>query len=415
MKRVVSVKLLPVGDQDQRLAATLRACNTAANQVSAVARARGITSGRDLRAVTYGETKILVPGAQAAQQVIRKVTDAYKTHRANLRAGNYGRRGTDRRAKAETRVIGFRPDAAQPYDDRILSWRHDQSTVSIWVVDAGNGKPGRITVPFTGHPDHLALAAKYRKGESDLICRNGKWYLIATLDLPDVPVTMPAETTEGDWVGVDLGITNIATTSDDTRWAGGAVTTRRKRNVHLRRRLQAKGTKSAKRLLKKRARREARWAADVNHTISKQIVAEAKRTGRGIALENLTGIRDRVRHRKPQRATFSSWSFAQLGGYIAYKAEAAGVAVVHVDPAYTSQTCHQCRHRDKRNRDGETFACRGCGVVAHADHNAARNIAHLAPATWAAERQGAVSRPHAARPLTPSRGEEQQARSFRAG
>ena len=50
-----------------------------------------------------------------------------------------------------------------------------------------------------------------------------------------------------------------------------------------------------------------------------------------------TGIRERVRLRKPQRATHSSWSFHQLGAFIAYRARRAGVPVVYVDPAYTSR------------------------------------------------------------------------------
>jgi putative transposase len=68
-------------------------------------------------------------------------------------------------------------------------------------------------------------------------------------------------------------------------------------------------------------------------------VAEAERTGHGIAVEELTGIRERVRLRKPQRATLHSWAFAQLGSFLAYKAKQAGVAFVEVDPAYTSQMC----------------------------------------------------------------------------
>lgn len=107
----------------------------------------------------------------------------------------------------------------------------------------------------------------------------------------------------------------------------------------LRQKLQKKNTKSAKRLLRKRARTESRFAADVNHQISKRIVAEAERTGRGIAVEELTGIRERVRLRKPQRATHASWAFAQLGVFLSYKAARAGVPLVHVDPAYTSQRC----------------------------------------------------------------------------
>lgn len=382
MKRVVRVKLQPTGDHHRLLLATLHVCNHAANQVSEVARARNITKGRDLRQVTYGQTKALVPGAQAAQSVIRKVTDAYTTHRANLKAGNYGARGADRRAAAEAKVIEFRPDSSQPYDDRILSWRHEESVVSIWVTDTGAGAPGRIKVAFTGHPDHLDALAAHRKGESDLVYRDGMWFLHATVDLPDPVFSLGPETVEDDWVGVDLGIVNIAYTSDGDNWSGGAITHHRKKNAYVRRTAQSRGTKSAKRLLKRRSRREERYATDTNHRISKTIVAEAERTGRGIALEDLTGIRERARHRKPQRATFHSWSFAQLGGFLAYKAAAAGVPLVHVDPAFTSQDCHQCRHRDKKNRTGEKFACTSCGFVDHADHNGSANIARRAPKAW---------------------------------
>ena len=50
--------------------------------------------------------------------------------------------------------------------------------------------------------------------------------------------------------------------------------------------------------------------------------------------------------------------------------------MVHVDPAYTSQTCCECGHVDKNNRvDQALFICRNCGVVAHADRNASHNIA----------------------------------------
>ena len=132
---------------------------------------------------------------------------------------------------------------------------------------------------------------------------------------------------------------NIATTSDGHRAAGVRLNRYRKRQQRLRARLQAKKTSSARRLLKKRRRKEARFAADVNHQISKRIVAEAQRTGRGIAVERLTGIRERVRLRKPQRATLHSWAFAQLGVFVAYKAQAGGVAFVVVDAAHTSQTC----------------------------------------------------------------------------
>lgn len=170
---------------------------------------------------------------------------------------------------------------------------------------------------------------------------------------------------------------------------------RREADRALRSRLQKKGTKSAKRRAKKHAGREARRARDINHKISKCIVAEAQRTGRGIALEDLGGIRERARLRKPRRVTLHSWSFHQLGAFIAYKAKRAGIPVVHVDPAYTSQECSQCHHIDKRNRPSQAvFACRSCGFVEHADLNSSHNIAARGWMMWVcgAESQAPVLR-----------------------
>ena len=142
--------------------------------------------------------------------------------------------------------------------------------------------------------------------------------------------------------------------------------------------------------MKKRRRREALYAKDVNHCISKRIVAEAPRSGRGLALEQLKGIRARVKARRPQRATLRSWAFAQLGDYLTYRARRAGVPVHYVDPRYTSQVCSSCGNIDKHSRtDQATFECTCCGFAEHADRNAARNIASRAVADWAA-----VKRPH---------------------
>ena len=195
-----------------------------------------------------------------------------------------------------------------------------------------------------------------------------------------------------EFIGVDLGIVNIATTSDGDRFSGTCLNRYRKRQQRIRTRLQAKKTTSARRLLKERRRKEARFAADATHRVSKSIVAEAERTGRGIAVEDLTGIRARVRLRKPQRATLHTWAFAQLGQFLAYKAQRAGVVLVQVDPAYTSQQCHACGHVDKRNRRSQAvFHCGRCDFVGHADHNAALNIASRGVERW-----GEVMRPHAA-------------------
>ncbi|MGK4584265.1 RNA-guided endonuclease InsQ/TnpB family protein [Kitasatospora sp. HPMI-4] len=373
---------MPEADQAAALRSTLRAVNDAACWVSVVAFECGVPREWELRKHTYAELKARGLGAQAAQHVIKKTRDAYTALKANIRAGNLGKPGSKRRVKAESKPIAFRPEAAQPYDDRCLSWQFDAGTVSIWTT------AGRLKgVRFTCSPDALKMLREHRQGESDLIERDGEFYLVATCDVLEEPLN---EDPTG-FIGVDLGIANIATTSTGYRAAGRGLNRHRRRQLDLRRKLQAKGTKAAKRLLKKRSRKEARHAANVNHIVSKAIVTTAERTGAGIALEGLTGIRGRVRLRKDQRTSLHSWSFHQLAVFVGYKAKRAGVPLVYVDPAYTSQECSECHHIDRKNRvDQATFACRACGIVMHADFNASRNIARRGETVWTAGRESRV-------------------------
>jgi IS605 OrfB family transposase len=222
-------------------------------------------------------------------------------------------------------------------------------------------------------PSHYALLA-YQHGETDLMYRKGEFYLCTTCEVPeDVPIDP-----EG-WLGVDLGIANIATDNDGEKYSGSHVKHVRHRNRRLRARLQSKGTKSAKRKLKRLSGREARFAKDVNHTISKRLVAKAQDTARGIALENLTHIRSRITVQRAQRATLHSWSFFQLRAFITYKAQRGRVAVALVDPKNTSRQCAVCGHIDKANRPKQdVFLCTSCGHAAHADVNAAVNIGRRA-------------------------------------
>jgi putative transposase len=384
VKIVVQVRLLPDAGQAAALASALRAVNDAANLVSAVAFDRRVFREYALRKLVYGDLKARGLGAQAAQLVIKKTCHAYQTLQANIRAGNLGSPGSKRRVKAESEPVTFRPDGAQPYDDRCLSWQLDTRTVSIWTTS------GRLRgVRFACSADALKTLARHRHGESDLVHRDGRWFLLATCEVPQARPYEP----DG-FLGIDLGIVNIATTSDGQVMAGRPVNRYRRRQLRLRRKLQAKGTRSARRLLKKRARTEARFARDINYCIAKKIVTEAERTCRGIALEDLTGIRDRARLRKPQRVALSSWAFVQLGSFIAYKARRAGVPTVWVDPAGTSRTCADCGHADKRNRVSQArFTCRGCGVVAHADRNASRNVAARGQVAWDAGRESRAPAP----------------------
>ncbi|MEU5993121.1 transposase [Spirillospora sp. NPDC047418] len=375
MKLVVQVKLLPTPEQAAALADTLHRVNTAADQVSAVAFAEFGLRCRELplRRLCYGDLKAAGLGAQAAQHVIKRVVDAYTALRGTIRNGRLGGPASRRRRKAESKPIAFRPDAAHTFDDRCLSWQLDAGTVSIWTT-AGRCRNLR----FACSPEQATMLADHRRGESDLVYRDGMWFLLATCEVPEPPVFEPA-----DWVGVDRGIVNLATTSDGDNHQGRRLGRYRRWQARKRAELQATRTRSAARLLKKRARREARHARHVNHTISKQVVAVAARTGRGIALEDLSGIRGRVTVPRDQRARLSSWPFHQLGQFIAYKARRAGVPLIEVDAAYTSQRCPRCGHTARNNRPTrDHFECRRCGLAGPADVVAGVNVRDRARSAW---------------------------------
>jgi putative transposase len=338
VKQVVKLRVLPTAAHAAALEETLRTCNAAASWLSAQMHAGRAFRKIDAQHRFYRELRARFGlAAQPAIRVIGKVAECYAGLHANLAAGNYGPPGSDRRRRIEGSPIAFRSSAAQPFDARCLSWQFPDemgrtATMSIWTVTGG-----MKSVPIVGNPKHLMLLRTRTIGETDLIHRDGKWFLHATIEAPEAPSIQP---TNG-FLGVDTGIVNIATTSTGQNASGARLNSHRKRQARLRKRLQAKKTSSARRLLR---------------------------------------------------------TFAQLGSFLAYKARQAGVAFIQVDPAYTSRTCSACGWVDKKNRRTQAvFECGRCGFVGHADHNAAINIA-----VRGAERWGEVMRPNAAPTLAAS-------------
>jgi len=214
----------------------------------------------------------------------------------------------------------------------------------------------------------------WKIGGADLVWRRGTYYLNVTQSKEAPELTETTET-----LGVDLGIINLATDSTGETFSGAHVHEIRQRYHKRRQILQQVGTRSAKRRLKKMSGREKRFQKDTNHRISKALVSKAARTRKALALEDLTGIRERVTVRRENRYERHSWAFFQLRLYIAYKAAWAGVPVRFVDPRNTSRTCCQCGHCEKANRQSQaSFLCKQCGFCLHADMNAARNISRAA-------------------------------------
>ncbi len=353
MKLTLQTQLLPDPVQVIALEATLRTFNDACTWLAGEAFNLKTANKIALQQVYYAQLREKFGlSAQMAVRCIAQVCEAYK-----------------RDKKIQPKFKAF---SSMPYDQRMMSFK-GLDKVSLLTLS------GRIIVPF--------IMGKYQsekfsnaKGQCDLVHRkDGKWFLLVTVDLPDG--TKP---NTKDFIGIDLGIVNILTDSDGASHSGAGIDACRERIHALKHNLQiAAGgrkrrgfrAKNIKRKLKSLSGKEARYKKDVNHQISKQIVAKAKGTGRGIALENLKGIRTRTRFRKPQRSRMGGWSFHQLRVYIEYKAQIAGVMVALVDPRNTSRECFKCGHIAKANRlSQKEFKCVCCGHTANADENAALNI-----------------------------------------
>ncbi len=358
MKITLQIQLLPDAAQADRLKAIMARFNAAANWIAGELFVRKLTNKITAQNLLYKQVRERFGlGAQTTILCIHRAVEAYK-------------RDTSIRPV-------FRPDAAITYDVRTLSFK-GPAEVSILTLS------GRIVVPFlmgTYHAERIG----HPKGQSDLIRRkDGKWFLLVTVDVPD-GTKIPAD----DFLGVDMGLANIAADSDPESepYSGKSVEEVRRKHNLQRRRLQRKGTKGARKKLSRVSKKEARFRRHENHVVSKKLVETARRTGRDIAVEDLDGIRERVTARGTDaRNRLSGWSFGQLYAFLAYKAQLAGITVETVDPRNTSRTCAECGHCQKSNRKGQAeFACKVCGHRAHADKNAARNIRARALAKRALE------------------------------
>lgn len=244
------------------------------------------------------------------------------------------------------------------YDARIFTYKAEEEAITLKTVD------GRYKIPLQlGEFQRQALAGQ-TPSSATVICRNGVWYIHIVIETD--PIACEGKTP----MGIDLGITNIATSSTGMKIQGKKRQEFKAKCAKTRSSLQAKQTKGAKKVLKRMAVKERRRIQHENHELSKQLVEEAKRHNCGvIRMEQLKAIRERTKTwNKHLNRMVAGWSFFQLQNFVTYKAALIGILVEFVDPRYTSQTCHQCLQLGSRNR--ERFSCTACGEW-HADHNAA--------------------------------------------
>jgi putative transposase len=255
----------------------------------------------------------------------------------------------------------FRPTSIS-YDARTFDWREADEQVSITTVGP------RIRVPVSiGRYQRETLRGK-KPTAATVVRRGGKWFANIVIE------ENPPEKRKGPPLGVDLGIRNIATMSTGKKISGEKIQALKERYAKVRASLQSKGTRGAKRVLKRLSGRERRMVAWVNHNVSKSSIREALAGGYSvIRFEDLRGIRERTRSwNKHRNRMIAGWSFAELQRFSKYKAERIGLETEFVPPAWTSRTCHKCGAVGKR--DGERFSCTTCGEM-DADANAACVIA----------------------------------------
>jgi putative transposase len=378
----ISCKLKAFPSQAAKLDATLEAFGQALNWVNQNTPEK-IVNAVKLQSLCYYEIRARFGlSSNLAQQVCRRVAGARKVARQRNRPVKEFKR----------RFV--------TYDARIFSFREKDWTVSLTTVE------GRERFELAiGNYQRGMLAGSNPKSATLVQRKDGSYYIQICVEKKP-----PKQQDTDKVIGVDLGRTDIAHTSEGDNWNGQQLNRVRDHYSRLRAALQrkaSKGTRSSRRrcreLLQRLSGKERRFQSRqrcvaktwVNHRISKAIVSRAKATNSAIALEDLTGIRTPSRWRdrervnqqprsKAERRRANSWAFYQLRQFLEYKALRAGVALILVPPAYTSQTCHRCLHIHpdpaQSYRSGKKFKCGHCGWEGDADLNGANVIALLGAA-----------------------------------
>ena len=276
-------------------------------------------------------------------------------------------------AKSVKQIHRFKPTSIS-LDVRTFQYIEELQTVGVTLMC------GRVKFKLSIGNYQLALL----KGQSPTAAtlnktRRGDYYINICVDLPTESTGKTPKV-----IGVDLGRRDIATTSTGETWSGKQIQSVRDRYSKVRANIQSKRTRSARRLMRRLFGKEHRFQKWLNHNISRQLISSAKQLGAALAFEDLTGIRDNLNEKprsKTERRRINNWAFYQLRLFVGYKANIAGVLLVFVPPAYTSQTCSRCGHihpiKGKSYRNGKVFKCGHCGFEHDADLNAALNIAAL--------------------------------------
>lgn len=361
MKQVLTLvcKLNPTSNQVEEIELTLAAFAQACNYANENVKSQ-ITSKTTIQNMVYKELRALYGLS------------------ANLAVRACARVGANRKtAKQKGKPVKEFKATSVDYDARIFAFREKDWSVSLKTINSrehiklnvGNYQRGKL---------------KGRKPISAQLCKHhdGNYYI--HIQIKDTPPELLAPKKV---IGVDFGRRDIAVTSNGDSWSGEALWETRDKYSRVRTSIQkkgSKGTRSSRRrcrqLLQRLSGKERRFQQHVNHEISKTIIKQAVDEKAVVAIEDLTGIRERTNQQprnNTERRRSNSWAFYQLRQFLEYKGIKEGVEVVAVPPRYTSQTCHKCLHVGLRNL--KSFKCtnKDCNWKGDADFNGANMISLL--------------------------------------
>jgi IS605 OrfB family transposase len=270
------------------------------------------------------------------------------------------------------------------YDIRTFTFRNQQLTISS--VD----KRIKTVISLYSHIENYFKNWKLLK--TGYLSKVGKhFYFTFLFESGKTQETKGTET-----VGLDRGIINVIATSEEELVSGKPLRKNKRKYLYLKRKLQAKGTRSAKRFLKRISRKEKRFSLNFLHCLTKKLVKNENI--KTYILENLSKFKPKKYNKKSNKIV-SNWGFKQFETLLKYKAEQKGINVEFVDAMYTSQICSGCQNQDKESRNKGMYRCGVCDLRIHSDINAAINIKNrfLKPQKLSSNltlKQGAINHPN---------------------
>jgi len=345
----LKIKLETTQQASQSLSETQKTYLVALNHTSEVAFEKKVFNSVALHHITYRDVRELTKlPANLVCSARNVVAEAYK-------------RDKDKHHR-------WKETVAMRYDARTLTVKLDQEYATLTTLD------GRARVNLILSDYHRQyLDGTWEVEPTATVSRKGRtWYLhlIVTKGIPD--------SQSNGVIGVDSGIVRIATVNTGKVFNSGIIKHIRERRFKQRRDLQSARHKSRnqRRLLKRLAGKEKRSVEWLLWNVANGIVDEALKANAGtIAVEDLKGIRARIRVAKKQRLIQHGWPFSSLFLKIAHVASKQGIKVESVDARNTSRAC-RCGHVDKANRTTQSmFRCVVCGYSHNADYVASHNVA----------------------------------------